>query len=294
MHKDALTNIHGQSNYRKAMGYWVGFLEGVIACKEITPYEADALKAQSEDLLSKFFDEDAQELITELGQSWPDVTGELVGFIKDIIVYRKTDINIDEGVINEHVFFGFLKGIASDDVVNKNEVNALFHFVQNKTWERSEVAEDPRVIEVLKVASLAIEDGEIDEDESAELCDYITRVVGDSYADTGISEQADNPKLDGTVNSLEDIKFEGAEFCMTGQFGVPKSIIGKAISARGGIVNRAIRSTTRYLILSNTGSEHYVTSNAGTKILTAVKMRENGKPIEFVMESTIKPLIDAL
>jgi len=81
---------------------------------------------------------------------------------------------------------------------------------------------------------------------------------------------------------------------MTGQFGVPKSIIGKAISARGGIVNRAIRSTTRYLILSNTGSEHYVTSNAGTKILTAVKMRENGKPIEFVMESTIKPLIDAL
>jgi len=294
MHKDALTNIHGQSNYRKAIGYWVGFLEGVIACKEITPNEADALKAQSQDLISKFFDEDAQELITELGQLWPDVTDELVEFISDIIKYRKNDIQIDEGVINENVFFGFLKGIASDDVVNINEVDALLNYVGGRAWERNEIGSDPRVIEVLKVASLAIQDGKIDAEESAELCEYITRVVGDSYADTGISEQADVPQLDGTVLSLNDIKFQGNEFCMTGNFGVPKSIIGKAIAARGGSVNRAIRSTTRYLILASSGSEHYVTSNAGTKILTAVKMREDGKPIEFVMEPTIKPLIDAL
>ena len=291
---DFLAHVHGNANYRKALGYWIGFLEGIIACKEITPDELGALKAQSHDLLSKFFDEDAKELVTELNQNWPDVAGELAEFIEDIVSFRRGDIELAEGAINEHLFFGFLKGIASDDVVNIDEVNALLGYVSSHVWERESIAEDKRVKDVIKIASLAVADGTVDEEESAELCSYITRVVGDSYADTGISEQADIPQLEGMVFSLADVQFEGSEFCLTGTFGVPKSVLEKAILSKGGTVNRKLRVNTRYLVLSKTGSEHYVTANAGTKILGAIKMRESGKTIEFIMESVIQPLIDDL
>ena len=288
MDPEALYYIHFERNLKKALGYWIGFLEGIIACKEITSLEAGALKAQCQDLLSKFSDEDAQELITELSQNWPDPTEELLGFIEDIIEIRKPEIGIVDGFINENLFFGFLKGIASDNVINVNEVNALLKFVNDQQWERPEIGDDPRVKDVIKIASIAIEDGVIDNQESAELCNYIAKVVGDSFADTGISEQADTPQLDGIVHSFDKIQFENTEFCLTGSFDVPKSVLERAIIAKGGIISTGVRSTTRYLVLSNDGSENYVTSNAGGKILKSVKMRENGKQIEFIMETTIK------
>ena len=147
---DFLAHVHGNANYRKALGYWIGFLEGIIACKEITPDELGALKAQSHDLLSKFFDEDAKELVTELNQNWPDVAGELAEFIEDIVSFRRSDIELAEGAINEHLFYGFLKGIASDDVVNIDEVNALLGYVSSHVWERESIAEDKRVKDVIK------------------------------------------------------------------------------------------------------------------------------------------------
>ncbi len=289
-----LARVHKQANYKKALGYWIGFLEGVLACKELTFHELGALKAQSNDLLSKFFDEDAQELITELGQNWPNTADELAEFINDIITFRKSEIEIAEGLVNENLFFGFLKGIASDDVVNLTEVNALLSYVNGKSWEREEISNDKRIKDAIKFAAIAVEDGHIDDEESAELCRYISQVVGDSYADTGISEQSDIPQLEGMVFSLDEVCFDGSEFCLTGTFKVPKSVIEKAIIAKGGVVNRQLRLKTRYLVLANAGSEHYLTPNAGSKILGAIKMRESGKPLAFLMESTIQPLIDSL
>lgn len=292
--ENSLTNIHGTSNFKKALGYWIGFLEGVMACKEITANETEALKAQSLDLLSQFFDEDAAELVTELEQSWPEVSEELNEFISDIISFRRDEIQLADDIVNEHIFFGFLKGIASDDEVNLNEVNALISHFSEKAWEREELSEDPRIKDIFKVASLAVQDGVIDAEESRELCEYITRVVGDSYSDTGISSQMDTPQLDGMLHSLDQLEFAGREFCLTGTFSVPKAVLGKAIQAKGGSVNRGLRANTDYLVLSNSGSEHYVTANAGTKILNAIKLREKaGKP-SFVMEGVLLPILDEL
>lgn len=286
-----LRKIHSHQNYRKAISYWVGFLEGVLACKEITSFEAHALKEQSHDLLSRFFDEDAQDLVEDLIQDWPDLSEELIDFMKDIIVYKKEELGITDDLINENIFYGFLKGIACDNEVNVKEVNALLNRFYDKTWEKNIVKEDPRIRDIFSIAKLSIQDNIIEKHESEELCNYIAKVVGDSFADTGISEQSDIPQLDGMVQSFEEINFEGSEFCLTGQFQVPKSILAKSIQNFGGTVHRGIRRNTSYLVLSNAGSEHYMTPNAGTKILTAQKLRsENGQP-EFIMESTILHII---
>jgi len=287
----SLSYIHRRANRRKALGYWIGFLEGVMACKEITYFEAEALKAQSLDLLALFFDEDAQELLVELGQNWPQLSEELGGFIEDIIRFRRSELGLEENVVNQHLFFGFLKGIASDDIVNLNEVTALIEHFSNKKWENETVQNDPRIRDIFKVAELAIQDGVIDKQESQELCGYISKVVGDSFADTGISSQFDTPQLDGILHSIEEVTFEGMEFCLTGTFKVPKAVLTKAIEELGGAVNKEVRNSTDYVVLSNEGSEHYVTANAGTKIIKAIKLRESkGKP-HFVMESTISSVI---
>ena len=37
--KNALNTIHGERNYNKAICYWLGFLKGVLASKDVTSFE---------------------------------------------------------------------------------------------------------------------------------------------------------------------------------------------------------------------------------------------------------------
>lgn len=54
----ALGRIHWKSNYWKAVGYWIGFLKGVVASRAIEEEEKAALVSHSKELFESFQDGD--------------------------------------------------------------------------------------------------------------------------------------------------------------------------------------------------------------------------------------------
>ena len=281
------------ANSKKTICYWIGFLEGVIACKEITKLESEALREQATDFILKTGDDDAKELIEEINQHWPDSADGLPKFINKTIKDKRKMLKIKSKHINENIFHGFLKGIACDNVVNRNEVEALLKLCDDGVWENeNQIESDPRLMKIYECAVAANQDGIIDQKESDELCEYIAAVVGDTYADTGISKQRDIPQLEGMIHRPEDVSFDGAEFCLTGKFKRPKKDIEDAIEKLGGIPQDNVTEKTKYLILATEGSKYYATPNAGRKIKKAVNIREKKGTLEFIMESTVMRIID--
>ena len=52
--KNALNTIHGERNYNKAICYWLGFLKGVLASKDVTSFELEPMIFRLQPLVTKY------------------------------------------------------------------------------------------------------------------------------------------------------------------------------------------------------------------------------------------------
>ena len=286
----AFETIHAKQNAEKYENFFVGFLYGVVASGKIDSAEAGALKAICVDVLSKFIDDDANDIIQDL-EAFPDEPDQIRSFLQDIIDDRTGGIEtlLNTGSIPRNFFYGYLKGIACDNTITLKELQGLIELGRTDIL----LAEsDPRITEVLKYADYAIEDVIISEDESDEICEYISRIVGDAYADTGVGLPTDRPNLSGTVHKFDDIEFKDNNFVLTGSFSVPKKVFAKIIEAKGGTISNSVSRKVDYVVSANSGSRDYVLTNSGTKILKAVELQKKyGKP-NFIVESTLRSLLN--
>lgn len=72
---------------------------------------------------------------------------------------------------------------------------------------------------------------------------------------------------------------------VTGTFAFgPRAPAHQAIEERGGLIDSSPTKKTRYLVIGELGSRDWINSNAGTKILKAVSLRDEGHPIAIVSE----------
>ena len=62
--------------------------------------------------------------------------------------------------------------------------------------------EDARVEKVVNYSRMAISDMVISDEENDEICEYITGIVEDSFAHTGIGIPNDIPQLEGTIQNF--------------------------------------------------------------------------------------------
>ena len=62
----ALGRIHRNANQWKAVGYWIGFLKGVVASEAIETQEKKALVSHSQELFEGFQDGDAFDVLEDL------------------------------------------------------------------------------------------------------------------------------------------------------------------------------------------------------------------------------------
>lgn len=175
---------------------------------------------------------------------------------------------------------GLCRGLLADGHVSQMEAEFL------KDWIERNVAfagEYP-FAQIYRLLARILQDGVIDQDESADLHETLIRFVGGEAFDT----RGETASLSTSLPVIEPqpvIKHSGALFVVTGTFAFgPRAQVHKAIEERGGLIGSSPTKKTRYLVIGELGSRDWINSNAGTKILKAVGLRDDGHPIAIVSE----------
>ena len=74
-------------------------------------------------------------------------------------------------------------------------------------------------------------------------------------------------------------------FVLTGQFVYgPRKIVTEAIQERGGTVTGSVSHKSDYLVVGTFGSDEWLHSTHGTKIIKAVELKQAGTPICILTE----------
>ncbi|AVW90421.1 BRCT domain-containing protein [Celeribacter baekdonensis] len=277
----ALGRVHRKANDKKFFCYFTGFIQGIVASGGIEPEEVKPLLDQCFEFARNVGDEDAFEIIEDFNAELLEADS-----LFDAAEYRMRDIDPDceRSALNR--FLGFCAGIACDDRITLAETEKVIAFAQ----EQPSVLEDVGARAVISCCVDAVEDGEISSEESTEICYSISRIVGDCYADTGMSAL-------GSVPVFEEAKIdeilEGTSFVLTGAFTVsPRRILEDAILERGGLVAKSPSGKTDYLVVASEASRDWVQTHKGTKIIKAIQLREKSGQPHFLSEMRLLKILD--
>lgn len=175
---------------------------------------------------------------------------------------------------------GICRGLLADGHVNQMEAEFLKGWIERNAALVGQYPYAP----IYRLLSNILQDGFIDDDESADLHDTLIRFVGGETfqpeaqtASLATALPIDNPE--------PTVDFTGSIFAVTGTFvfGSRAEVVA-AIEQRGGQVISAPAKKSRYLVVGELGSRDWVHSNAGRKIMKAVELREAGCRLSIISE----------
>lgn len=175
---------------------------------------------------------------------------------------------------------GLCRGLLADGHVSQMEAEFLKDWIERNSAFVGEYPFAP----IYRLLSDILSDGVIDEDESADLHDTLIRFVGGEAYDAKGQTASRSTSLPVT-EPQPAISHTGAVFVVTGTFAFgTRSVVHQAIEQRGGLIGASLSKKTNYLVIGELGSRDWLNSNAGTKILKAVSLRDAGHPIAIVTE----------
>ena len=184
---------------------------------------------------------------------------------------RVADRQVDEVI-------GLCKGVLSDGSVNEGEAKFLLGWLDANRdaadlWPANVIY--PRIQAMMA-------DGILDAQEEQELIEMLITITGTpKIAATGSSASSTLPLCDPEPS----VVFEGALFCLTGQFACgTRAEVQQAVIAKGGRVCSSPTSKTNFLVVGEAGSRDWIHSTFGRKIEKAVEMREGGGQIAIIAE----------
>lgn len=176
---------------------------------------------------------------------------------------------------------GICRGLLADGHVNQMEAMFLKDWIERNA---AFVGSYP-FGQIYALLSDILRDGHIDQDESADLHDTLGRFVGGEAFDA-VAQTASLSTALPIDDPCPDIVYPDSIFVVTGTFSFGKrSAVTAEIEKRGGSLIAAPAQKTRYLVIGELGSRDWINSNAGTKILKAVGLRDAGHPISIVAEA---------
>ncbi|MCJ9691416.1 hypothetical protein MOV76_07180 [Rhizobium sp. PRIMUS64] len=280
---EALGRIHAKSNSRKATAYWVGFLKGVLASGKIETTEYAPLKVEAQNFLALLHDPDASELIDDL-RIWESDPKEVFQIVEDIVTFRSRDFIVENDADEINELYGFCAGIACDNRITPREVETLLARID----AHPRVKEDRRVLNLKNAAVRSIADGQITDEESDDICTWITHLVGDSATDTGLSTFGNVGVIEGALENHADVVFNQRMFVLTGKFHLgPRKAVQSMIAERGGQFKGTVCRDTHYLCVATEASRDWKHSHEGLKIIRAMELRDQGRGPHLVHEGTL-------
>lgn len=193
---------------------------------------------------------------------------------------RQAAARINETRRSMATLIGVAKGILADRRLNDAEIGFLMEWLDNNfaiasAWPGSVVVDRIRTI---------LADGVVTEDERDDLMKTLQAITGGTLEDLATSKHVATLSLD----EIDQIVFQGAEFCLTGDFVMGrKAVCEKAIADRGGIMKSSVSKKLRYLVAGGLGSPEWKHGSFGTKIERAMQLKQEGAALLIVHEDVL-------
>jgi hypothetical protein len=180
-------------------------------------------------------------------------------------------------VRNMDQLIGMCQMVLADGLVEDHEAQFLLKWMESNLYAAHEWPGNILYARLLR----AVADGHIDPEEERELLEVIHQIGGAMPTPEG-------PAVSGAIpfdDPPPEIVHEGRAFVLTGQFvyGTRREVTTE-IEGRGGIVKPNCSKKISYLIVGTVGSEEWLHSTHGTKIIRAVELKREGAPLAIVPE----------
>ena len=168
--------------------------------------------------------------------------------------------------------------LIADGELNNQELQFL------STWlaENQDLAATWPGEVIYKRVKEVLADGAISHEERDYLQKTLTELVGGSFAEDGAisSEPTDLPVDPSAIVQIPELSF-----CFTGHFLFgTRSACEKAVAHRGGRIS-SVNKKLDFLVIGELSSKDWKYSSFGTKIESAMKLKQDGAPISIVTEA---------
>lgn len=274
-----LARIHAVSNDIKFTAYLTGFFEGILSSKKLEDGEIGPLLQQCAEFADKFGCPDSYDIIE-------DFKADILAFdvIEDLVAERRKHLDLNDHKTRMNRFLGVCAGIACDDRFNIHEAERLLSELDGA----EDLVANPHIQALQAICADAASDGVVDEAEAADISSAIAMIVGDCYADTGISALDSVPALRAEDRITSASELAHCNFVLTGDFSVrPRRLIEEALMRAGATVSRTVTNKVTHVIVAGSPSKNWLYTHGGTKLSRAFALQaESGKPC-LVSEANI-------
>lgn len=282
----ALTQAFSFSRQKeKAMHGLQGILAGVVADQRLNEKELLFLDAwlKSQDALRDH--EDVVAILSQVGEVLEDgeITREELAAMQTSIekIVEANNEDPREGIGRADELVGFLTGVASDGILNDQEVDAL------STWlNRNESIRDkwPASVIVNRLNNI-LEDGIITEEERQDLMVTVQQITGTESTTEEVSYEASTEVWE---DSVDDVKIAGSVFCLSGEFvSGDRNTVDTNLRLRGAETSPNVNKDVNYLVIGTLASRDWLYTSHGRKIEKALLLKRKDVPISVITERTL-------
>ncbi len=282
----ALTEAFSFSREKeKAMHGLKGILAGVVADRQLNEKELLFLDAwlKSQDALRDH--EDVLTILKLVGEILADgkVTREELDTMQQSIeaIVQANESGESESIGRADELVGFLTGVASDGILNDQEVDALSDWLN-----RNETIRDrwPASVVVNRLNNI-LEDGIMTEEERQDLLETVQKITGTEAETNDVSYEASTEVWEDRV---DEVKIAGSVFCLAGEFvSGDRNHVDTNLRLRGAETSPNVNSDVDYLVIGTLASRDWLYTSHGRKIEKAILLKRKGAKIAVITERTL-------
>lgn len=171
---------------------------------------------------------------------------------------------------------GLARGLVADGKINDAEVE----FLQKWLAANAAISDQPVVSVLYRRIDEILNDGLVDEEETAELLDTLNRFSNRDFELGEVLKSTSLPLCDPPPA----LQFTEQRYCFTGTFNYgQRKHCEQAVIQRGAEVG-GLTQKTNVLVIGIYATESWKHSSFGNKILKACELRDKGLPIGIVSE----------
>lgn len=262
-----------------------GILSGVVADQKLNEKELLFLDAwlQSQQYLAE--EADVRQILARVGEIVadgkvePEELASMQQWIRAFIA--ETEDGGQSKVAQGNELMGFLTGIASDGVLNDQEVNALSdwlneHHAVRDRWPASVIVD--RLNNIL-------EDGVISDEEREDLLQTLRGITSPTTNPTGVGYEASTEVWEDKVDHVD---IADKLFCLTGDFVVgDRNTVDTLLRMKGAELSTNVTSRVDYLVIGTLASRDWLYTSHGRKIEKALLLRRQGAGITIITERSL-------